>query len=453
VRLRRRGLPALWVCAWSLGVASVASAQSVVRGPYLQLGTPDGVIVRWRTDLSTDARVLYGDAPGNLLQEVTDGTTGTGHEIALTGLDPATTYYYAVGTSASVLAGGDVDHAFATAPETASIQPVRIWVLGDSGTADANAAAVRDAYLGFNGGGRTDLVLMLGDNAYDDGTDAQYQAAVFDMYPSVLRQTVVWPTFGNHDGISADSDTLTGPYYDIFTLPRSGEAGGSPSGTEAYYSFDYANIHFVCLDSHDSDRTPTGPMLTWLENDLASTAQSWIIAFWHHPPYSKGSHDSDSEARLVQMRENALPVLEAHGVDLVLGGHSHSYERSFLLSGHYGASGTLDPSMILDGGDGREDGDGAYLQDPAGAVYLVAGSSGKTTPASLNHPAMYLSLLELGSLVLDVDGDRLDATFVSDTGVVEDYLTLLEPASPLIFADDFESGDTSAWSSLSGGGL
>jgi hypothetical protein len=452
VRTRHRGLPAVWVCACCLGVPAATNAQSVVRGPYLQLGTPDGVIVRWRTDVSTDSRVLYGDAPGNLLQAVNDPTSGTDHEVALTGLDPGTAYYYAVGTSTAVLAGADVDHLFVTAPGTGSVQPVRIWVLGDSGTADANAAAVRDAYLGFNAGARTDLVLMLGDNAYDDGTDAEYQAAVFDMYPSVLRQTVLWPTFGNHDGVSADSDTLTGPYYDVFTLPRSGEAGGSPSGTEAYYSFDYANIHFVCLDSHDSDRTPTGPMLTWLGDDLAATDQTWIVAFWHHPPYSKGSHDSDSEARLVQMRENALPVLEAHGVDLVLGGHSHSYERSFLLAGHYGASGTLDPSMVLDGGDGREDGDGAYLQNPDGAVFMVAGSSGKTTPASLNHPAMYLSLLELGSLVLDVDGDRLDVSFVSDTGVVEDYLTLLQPVSSLIFDDDFESGDTSAWSSVSGGG-
>ena len=67
---------------------------------------------------------------------------------------------------------------------------------------------------------------MLGDNAYVDGTDEEYQAAVFDMYPELLRQTFLWSTFGNHDGLSADSDTETGPYYDIFTLPRQGEAGG-----------------------------------------------------------------------------------------------------------------------------------------------------------------------------------------------------------------------------------
>ncbi len=53
------------------------------------------------------------------------------------------------------------------------------------------------------------------------------------------------------------------------------------------------------------------------------------------------------------MRANALPILEANGVDLVLNGHSHSYERSKLIGGHYGSSWTLTPAMIKDGGSGR----------------------------------------------------------------------------------------------------
>src|SRR5216117_1053841 len=117
--------------------------------------------------------------------------------------------------------------------------------------ASTNQAAVRDAYLAFTGSRHTDLWLMLGDNAYPDGTDAQYQAAVFDMYPALLHNSPVWPTLGNHDGQSADSATQSGPYYDIFTLPTQAEAGGVASGTEAYYSFDYGNMHFVVLDSFD----------------------------------------------------------------------------------------------------------------------------------------------------------------------------------------------------------
>ncbi len=90
-------------------------------------------------------------------------------------------------------------------------------------------------------------------------------------------------------------------------------------------------------------------MLTWLELDLASTSQDWIIANWHHPPYSKGSHDSDVDSEQVAMRENALPVLESHGVDLVLTGHSHAYERSMLIDGHNGLSDTFGPQFAVDG--------------------------------------------------------------------------------------------------------
>src|SRR5687767_14015961 len=113
-----------------------------------------------------------------------------------------------------------------------------------------------------------------------------------------------------------------------------------------------------------------------------------MIAYWHHPPYSKGSHDSDNtnghDPELVEMREQALPILEAHGVDLVLSGHSHSYERSYFLRGHYGHSTTFDPTMKLDNGDGRSDGTGTYNKTARarggndGAVYVVAGSSGPT---------------------------------------------------------------------------
>ncbi len=411
--------------------------RAVRRGPYLQRGTPTSMVVRWRTDVPTDSLVRFGPAPGALASGAGDPAPATEHVVTLSGLQSATTYYYAVGTSAEILAGGDADHFFVTPPTPGTAVPTRIWALGDSGTADSRARAVRDAYEAFAGESPPDLWLMLGDNAYLSGTDAEYQAAVFGMYPKTLARSVLWPTLGNHDGISADSRTQSGPYYDIFTLPTAGEAGGIPSGTEAYYSFDHANIHFICLDSYETDRSATGAMITWLRQDLAATRQDWVIAFWHHPPYSKGSHDSDREVELVEMRHNVLPVLEEGGVDLVLTGHSHSYERSFLLDGHYGTSNTLLASMIKDGGDGRAEGDGPYEKPsigPApheGAVYVVSGSSGQMGGGLLNHPVMYLSLNVLGSLILDVNGLELRATFLDTSGAQRDHFTVMKgPGSP-----------------------
>ncbi|MDX1409888.1 MAG: metallophosphoesterase, partial [Saprospiraceae bacterium] len=356
----------------------------------------------------------------------------TEHVVTLNGLFSDTLYYYAIGNSTGQLIG-DSSHFFHTSPVTGSDNPVRFWVLGDCGTANANAAAVRDAYFGYAGSNYTNGILMLGDNAYNTGTDAEYQAAVFDMYDDLLKQSVLWPTPGNHDyGSGADAQTETGPYYDIFTLPRQAEAGGIASNTEAYYSFDVGNVHVISLDSHDSDRSPGGPMLTWLTNDLAATLQDWIIVIFHHPAYTKGSHDSDSNSdsggRMVEMRENVLPILEDYDVDLVLSGHSHSFERSFLIDGHYGHSSTFDSTMVVNGGDGQEDGDGAYIKDVAvglGSVYITAGSSGKISGGPLNHPVMYYSANTLGSVSVEVDGDQMDIKFISSTGTISDHLTIL----------------------------
>jgi hypothetical protein len=209
------------------------------------------------------------------------------------------------------------------------------------------------------------------------------------------------------------------------------------SGTEAYYSFDYANIHFVCLDSSDSDWSEDGLMVRWLKVDLAMNQQDWLVAYCHHPPYSKGSHDSDkdkdSQARMRKMREVVLPLLEQHGLDLLLAGHSHAYERSFLLDGMYAASTNLDAlANFKSTKDGRADGTGIYIKPsrgPApreGAVYMVAGSSGQTSGGGLQHPLMALSLNVLGSLVLDFNGWRMDATFIDDKGFVRDYFTILK---------------------------
>jgi hypothetical protein len=418
--------------AWDADL-TVADQPIVTRGPYLQAGTPDAITIRWRTNSASASWVRFGTSPGELSASASSGTPATEHEVRLTGLSPATRYWYSVGTAAGPIAG-DATHTFQTAPVAGGPSNVRLWALGDSGLPGATAQAVRDAYTAWAGGRATDFWLMLGDNAYATGTDAEYQAAVFDQYPVMLRQSVLWPTRGNHDFVFAGGGN---DYYDHFTMPTAGESGGLASGTEAWYSFDWADLHFICLDSEGSDLAAGGAMLTWLANDLAANTRKWVVAFWHHPPYTKGSHDSDdpldSGGRMRDMRVNALPVLEAGGVDLVLTGHSHSYERSSLLDGHYGLSTTLAPSMVLDGGDGRPDGDGAYVKygagaiAHAGAVHAVAGSSSQTSGGTLDHPVMVTSLNLAGSVVVDVRGDTLDARFLGTTAAVLDSFRIVKP--------------------------
>ena len=407
-------------------------AQTLTRGAYLQNSGTTAITVRWRTGTAADSVVRYGTAAGALTQFANVSGTRTEHEVRLTGLTPDTKYFYSVGTSSATLAG-DASHCFLTAP--VSGKPTRVWVLGDAGNGSAGQIQVRDAYYAFTGARHTDLWLMLGDNAYNSGTDSEYTSYLFDVYPAMLRKSAVWATLGNHDAASADSPTQAGPYYAQHTFPKQGESGGVPSGTEAYYSFDYGNIHFVCLDSEDTNLAAGGAMATWVTSDLQNNNKDWTVVFFHHPPYSKGSHDSDTESQLISMRTNFNPILETYGTDLVLCGHSHSYERSKLIDGHYGNSGTFNAStMVKQAGGGQ--GAGGYTKTAVGpvphqgTVYAVSGASGAATGGALNHPAMWISLNVLGSMVLDIDGNRLKAVYLDNAGAQRDGFTMVKGGAP-----------------------
>ncbi|MDO6802750.1 choice-of-anchor D domain-containing protein [Wenyingzhuangia sp. 1_MG-2023] len=420
---------------------------TVERGPYLQSGTSNSVVVKWRTDIATQSVVNYGTSVSSLSMNKTNDDLTTEHEVTLSGLTPNTKYYYNIGDKTKVLledVSGDM--YVITAPTAGADQFVRAWILGDAGTANDNQRNVRDAYYDYvanasTNTGKTDMMLFLGDNAYNSGTDSEYQNAFFDIYEDMLRKSVAWSCLGNHDGGSADSATQSGPYYDIFTFPTAGEAGGTASGTEAYYSFDYANIHFIILDSQDSGREVGGSQYNWAKNDIQNTTQDWIVALFHHPAYTKGSHDSDYEGQLIDMRQNFMPMLEENGVDLVLNGHSHSYERSYFLNGHHGFANSFNPNEINNGGhtvgitgngDGKADHDGVYQKtsnDTEGAVYITTGSAGKTSGGSLNHQAMSISLNKLGSCVMEIESDgkggqNMTVKFVRENKNIDDYFTI-----------------------------
>jgi hypothetical protein len=462
--MMKRGVGSL-CCALVILLFSVAPANAaIVRQPYLQLVTPTSITIVWRTDLNSanNSRVQYGTVFGNLNRTAT-GTAVTraglnvkDHIVTITGLNATTKYFYNVGTVTNgVQGGGTTQHFFVMAPPIGSTTPVRAWVVGDSGDASVNQKNVRDAILTETALNppAPNLILHMGDIAYQNGTDAEFTTNHFAVYQDILRHTPLWPTLGNHESPSVNTSIGTGPYYEAHVLPTNGQAGGVASGTEAYYAFDYANVHFIVLDSMDSSRAPGSPMLTWLQNDLASTGQEWVIAYWHHPPYSKGGHNSDSAAdsggRMIDMRETVLPILEAGGVDLVLAGHSHAYERSYLLDGAYGYGTSptfatpsfntlLADGHILNAGDGNPSGNGAYQKNSGGTsnngtVYVVAGHGGHnlSSPASApgNHPVMAVFDLAYGSVLLDINGNSLTLWNVRSGGAITDTV-VIDKTSP-----------------------
>lgn len=426
-------------------IGTVPGAALLTRGPYLNSALQSGIVIRWRTDVASNSKVSYGTSAGSLTQSVTDNTVTTEHVVTLTGLTANTLYYYSIGSTIQTLQG-DASNYFKTMPPAGSTQKVRVLAMGDMGNNSTNQVNVRNAWQAFNGSNYTDAWLLLGDNAYNNGTETEYQSNFFDIYQgSLTKNHVLWPSPGNHDyadNAARQADHLI-PYYDIFTLPSAGQAGGVSSGTEAFYSYNYGNIHFVSLDSYGWEAGNTrlydtlGPQAVWLKQDLAANTQPWTVVYFHHPPYTKGSHNSDTESELINMRDRIARILERYKVDLVLSGHSHSYERSYLINGHYGVESTFNPAThALSTSSAKYDGTAnscTYIKSSAsannGAVYAVVGSAGQVggSTAGYPHNAMYYSnVTNGGALFFEVEVNRMNAKWIGSDGVIRDNFTIMK---------------------------
>lgn len=392
-----------------------------------------------RASLGTDEKTVperwkpLRTAANLRLPELHSAPVGTfQYEAKLSDLQPSTRYYYAVFDGARRLTVEDDSYSFVTPPPIGTRQPFRFWVIGDGGTGRTPQYEVHQGMLKFvtHDGKPLDFWLHVGDMAYGTGHDMEFQSRFFEPYATALRNLVCWPTMGNHEGFTSKGTTGVGPYYDAYVLPKRGEAGGVASGTEAYYAFTHGNIHFICLDSHDLERKASGAMAKWLKADLEKAKADWLIAFWHHPPYTKGSHDSDKEKDLTEMRELIMPIIESGGVDLVLTGHSHIYERSMLMDGAY-ATPTVSEGVILDDGDGDPDGDGPYRKSEGtrphgGTMQVVAGNAGQSLGRKASSPVMRSIVLEFGSVIVDVDGDTLTARMINRGGVQRDVARIVK---------------------------
>jgi predicted MPP superfamily phosphohydrolase len=432
-----------------------AMSQQVSRGPYLQVLTPESIQICWSTDIPCNSKVIFGNSLGGQNLSVSDTVLKTDHFINLNGLSSATFYYYSIGTITNVLAGNTDSYRFKTAPANGTVSPYRIWALGDFGKANQGQRDVLSSFLNYTNGEHTDFMIFLGDNAYSDGTQQEYQDKCFNIYDSIMPFLPVFSTPGNHDYNSVNRfdppAQHSGPYYDIFNNPMNAEAGGVASNTELYYSYDFGNIHFISLNSEIQAWTAssTSQMFNWLQQDLQSNTKEWVICYFHQPPYSKGSHDSDDfwELLMLAMRQNALPILEQYGVDLVLCGHSHVYERSKLIKGHYGYSFTYsNATHAISTASGNYNQGQQYTKyingTNEGTVYAVCGNSGSSeSGASMNHPIMIANdggSDDFGSLLIEVNGNRLDCKYLKSTGVIYDEFTIVKPdgSSPITSVDN-----------------
>ena len=150
-------------------------------------------------------------------------------------------------------------------------------------------------------------VLVMGDAVYQSGTRGQFSRCYGGSWGRHLDRTRAVP--GNHD-VRTEKGA---PFYAYF-----GRATGRPG--EGWFSWDQDEWHFVGLNS-ETDVSAGSPQLRWLERDLAAVGTRCTLVFSHRPVFSSGKHGGAGRMK------DVLDVLYRHGVDVILSGHDHDYER------------------------------------------------------------------------------------------------------------------------------
>lgn len=447
--------------------------------PYLQPGNgskleerKESVVIAWQTD-STKAHfevqvqidskwqsVPVVETPRNLDYKRI-GDRRVNFAATIEGLSLDTRYQYRVMMNNSRL----IDGFFTTRKPRG--KKTRFVAFGDNSMGQISDRAI--AYQAYKA--LPDFVMNTGDNVYAEGLDNEYARYFFPVYNAdlagprigapLLRSVPFYSVLANHDINSSDQK---GPICDfdkysdglgIYTnlhLPLNGpktnfptpikgnkekvdaflNAAGNRFPRMGNYSFDYGDIHFLCLDSNRYV-DPTDEALTeWVEADLSATDAIWKIVVYHHPAFNVGAEHYDEQ----HMRA-LTPLFERHGVDLVLSGHEHNYQRTrplrFVPSDLAGAKAVGHGARLVPGTFTVDrEFDGKKKTKPNGIIYLTTGAGGNSLydREMNNQPATWLHeedaradyvdtmISDRHSLtVIDVDGHSLTWAQVDEWGV------------------------------------
>jgi len=300
--------------------------------PYLQDVTKNSIEIAWYSSASSSgADVSYGltSSYGSSAKETIEpiavvSNTSFVHKVLLEGLSTNTAYHFQIRDGSST----SDDSTFITAPEAGA--PFDFLVYGDIANNNDNPRTAfytiawneAEAMLAHN---PQTIALMLGDHQ-TGGTDAEWQPQFFLPDRDVLKNTVIYNVFGNHEVRVAQT-------YDKYFDPPT--TGGSDS--ELYYSFNYGNVHFVVLDGNQS-RAVGSLQYKWLLKDLSSTSAQnadFRILATHQPGLAYGGgHAETNDNGFTDAIESLYSVSAIKkNVDLILMGHNHVYERDYKPEG------------------------------------------------------------------------------------------------------------------------
>jgi predicted phosphodiesterase len=242
---------------------------------------------------------------------------------------------------------------------------VRFAALGDTGTGSSKQYEVGEMMAKYRAGFPFEFVLMMGDNLYGNEKARDYVKKFEAPYKKLLDEKVkFYASLGNHD-------LALQVNYEHFNM----------DGKE-YYRFKKGNVAFYALNSNYMDKK----QIEWLESELSKDTSEWKVCFFHHGLYSSAkTHGSNK-----QLRKVIEPLFVKYGVDVVLTGHDHVYER---------------------------------IKPQRGIHYFVSGAGGKLRSGDINRSSPLIDKAydrDLHFMLFEVAGNQMYFQAVTRTGETVD---------------------------------
>ncbi len=341
-----------------------------LKTPYLQHVQPDRISVLWETTTVGYGYVELGTAPDQLDRLFTTAQIAGGHhDLVLDGLLPNTRYYYRARTID--LQGREITsdvRSFRTA--IGEHAPFSFLAYGDNRTnPEIHHPLVQEMWshaverdVGF--------IVSTGDLVTNGSPWLEWQREFFEPALPLMGHFAYYTSLGNHEGNHES-------YYQYMDLP----------GNEAWYSFTYGDAEFFAINSSAS-YAPGSPQHDWLNGALAASTATWKVAFFHHPPYACTPARKPGD---LGIQEHVVPLMEAHGVQLVITGHDHLYGRSREING---------------------------------VTYVITGGGGAPQYPSESDDINEICLTEYHYCIVDVFSDRLEFQAIALGGREIDRFTL-----------------------------
>ncbi len=296
-----------------------------VKGPYLMYSDSTSVTIMWQTEDEESSVVDFGENQISFKRITTSNNKI--HEVKIDNLKPDTLYYYRVGN------GIYMTDLFTFRTNPVNHKPFRFAAYSDS----QNHPERHTRLIPLIAEKGPAFIIHAGDAVEKGREEDRWQSELFDVIRPIAFYIPYYFAIGNHE---ANSEY----YYRYFSYPYPED---NPQH-ESYYWFRYGAVFVIVIDSQKYLFGTEDPQHKWIINTLKRPESLWAglrIAVFHQSAYTEGWGDCDYDGNL-QIRNSLIPALEQGGINLILNGHTHGYERGF-LNGVY--------HMIIGGGGGDLD--------------------------------------------------------------------------------------------------